>query len=245
MPTARAICQQALEALNIVAPTNPARAEDIDTAFRELRGILDLWRLETDIAIQDIATSLPLVPNQANYSVGPTGDFLIDLRPDTIEAAYITDANNQRYPLRLVNGKDFYQSSLDGTATTTYPQFIRYDAQWPDAQLEIYPKPSSAVTLTLVHKGSVVVPTATSTVLDLSPGYEMAIVYTLASNLMIYYQMDNPQITATALAYQSRIKRRKTSPPPLNKGRLGSLNSRYSSGNGTGGQYNVMGDRTI
>lgn len=152
MTTARDIINLALKDAGVVGVGQSALAEDVNDAFTKLNWMISQWQRKRWLVFQTV--DLPFTSTGAQtYTVGPTGNFNVAVRPDKLEAAYFrqliqSQPNQVDYPLTLIPSMENY-SRLALKKLSTFPQAIYYDPGYPLGT--IYPWPVPQATIYEIH----------------------------------------------------------------------------------------------
>lgn len=189
--TAREIIRDALITLGILDPNESPTATDLQTAFGLLNGMISSWATERLTIPATIRHVFPLVSLQAEYTIGPGGDFDVP-RPTWIPYAGLI-LNNQtpaiEVPLEAVTVKDW---SLVGIKDlqSTQPTNLYYNhaspQTGPQAGMGIcrfWPVPQIAYDIALYLPQALVQFADYSTTYVFSDGVAIAIQYNLAKLL--------------------------------------------------------------
>jgi hypothetical protein len=168
--------------MDVYAPAEPMLDADAATGFQELRAMMDKWSNESLACYCNVENNLPLVINQTQYTIGPGGDLNVR-RPIALNegtgAAYLMDSNQVIYPVDVIQ-QDLWNLIGLRTITSTLPDTIFYDPQYPLGILNVFPQPLAQYNLFFDSRLQLQELTSLSTVFSLPPGYENAIVPNLA-----------------------------------------------------------------
>lgn len=204
--TALSIITDAFKLTKIYAPGVQLTAADADQGLSCLNDMLDIWSNMALVCFANKEDSFTLVPGQNQYTIGLSGADIAATRPikisDGMGAAYVVDANNNRYPVRVVDQQEWNTlTSLVNTAQL--PELIFYDAQFPLGKINVYPTPSIAYTLYFDSRLQLAQLTNLNSSFSLPPGYGAAIKRNLAVALWPYYKQGDPPSVVTSLAAYS------------------------------------------
>jgi len=163
---------------------NPTASESTD-ALAALNDMLESWKNERLMVYSILPVTMPLVPSKQSYSLGPTGDLVIE-RPtelDQISYLYTTNGSpiiNMNVPLLNL---DQWNQILVPSTTSTIPQFAYLDDAYPNRNLMFYPVPSIVNNVNLFLWGQIdAFPDIFEDIL-LPPGYQRALRHNLAIEL--------------------------------------------------------------
>lgn len=206
--TALEIVYNAYELLGLKAEhdTNFS-AEKADYGFNTLVAMMDMWRLDNNLAQNwDALTSITLTPNQETYTVGAGGEIdTIFQRPEAISKAFV-QSGNKTYPMQQVTADEYYRAPRTIATTTTFPFTYFYSPSYPLAHLTMYPKPSAAITFTIMYPAVIEAPATIDTVVTYGPGYIQTLTFCLAQLLAVTYNIDSPKVDQAATQFKQNIR---------------------------------------
>ncbi len=220
MTTAQKIINQAFGLIGIREGADPVSGTDAAIAFERLNTLLDAWRVESlyCYATQTLTATLPA--GIATLDVGPSGDFVtaaaveVDLRPVRVEYARYRSSGLD-FPIRSITQAEYERICLK-TNDGSGPCVVFYNPTLPDGIAYFYPVPSADVVVTLIVQLQVTAFADLSTDYELAPGYEKALVYTLAEECAPDFEREvTPTTARTAKNARRMIKRANHSVPQL------------------------------
>ena len=187
MATASDLIKRSLRLLKVKESGESLTADEEADGLEALNGMLSSWSNQGLMQHGRTQISHTLTANDGTYTIGATGD-IVTTTPVTIESAFIRDSNNVDLEIELINDEQFASIPLK-TNIASYPSFMYFNRQFPNATINLYPIPSIAYTL--YHN---VIPqlanyTDGSDTVSLPEGYEDAIVYNLALRIAPEYKM--------------------------------------------------------
>lgn len=212
--TAQDMIQDALEMLMVYAAGEVMSAADAARGLKRLNQMMDSWSNEKLTMFDAIEQSVALVAGKSQYSIG-AGGYVSAPRPMWIDngpgTAYVQDANGNNYRLAVVERDAWNQiGNRSILVTSNIPDTLFYDRQFPLGLLNFYPFPNIGGYTAFWDSWS---PLSTfpglAGVLNLPPGYEMAIVSNLAVALKPYFvkaQLD-PLVVKEAMESKANLKR--------------------------------------
>lgn len=192
MSTAFDIISMAFQILGVYAPSEQIDGDDLKTSMAVLNAMLDTWSNENLLSYAITQYNLSLVINQQQYTIGlsDTAD-LNQVRPLRLIAqpggAYVTDLNNNRYPVAVITQEQWNQIGLLST-TSQIPTMIFYDPQFPLGVLNVFPLPSLTYTLTFSAYMQFSAFTDVTQAVSLPPGYFEALYSNLAVRLHPFFK---------------------------------------------------------
>ena len=189
--TVEQILTRAARALGYLGRTEALLASDFNDAFACFNNLMDSWAGEGLTSFAQITSSFTLVPGTQSYTIGTGGVINVD-RPVDITQAFIRDANNVDYPMRIVAQTVWNNIGLK-SITSQIPDVLFYDPQYPLGIINIFPVPLLAYTVfffsttnqldwrRLGQEGTASLTATTAITMPL--GYERAYVYNLALDM--------------------------------------------------------------
>ena len=210
MATAQTLIDRALRLLGAIASGESPTAQESADALIALNNMIESWQLDRLGAYAYVETALTLTPADASYTVGPSGNFNLTPRPSKIENIFVRSSNID-YPVELVT-VERWDAITDKTVSSDLPTLAYYEPSYTTGTLQLWPVPSSAVSLRIVTWTSASTFAATSTSVSLPQGYERAIAYNLAIELAPEYEREPAgavqQIAVESLAAVKRGNQR-------------------------------------
>ena len=214
MTIAQDLCQSALEMANVYGVgqlcTNTGH---LNRVFSVLNRMLDAWSVEAHSVFAWQSITFPLVVNQGQYTIGPTGANITNTRPIDVRtgdgAAYLQDTNLNNYPVKVVP-QDIWQLIGNRSINSQVPDTLWYDPQFPNGVINIFPLPS--IGYTMVFNAVLQLnqfPSLTST-FSFPPGYQEAMETNLAVAIKPYFPAGGPlrpELLLMAKEGLGRVKR--------------------------------------
>ena len=199
---------RALRLLGILAEGETPSAAMSQDALVALNQMIDSWNTER-LAVyvtQDQVFTWPA--GFITRTLGPTGDF-VGLRPVLIDdATYYRDpGTNVSYGVKLINQAQ-YNGIAVKTVTSTFPQVLWVNNDYPDVSLYIYPKPTRDLEWHFISVQELDRPADLATVLLYPPGYLRAFTYCLAMEFAPEFGVEpSPQVQRIAMTSKRNLKR--------------------------------------
>jgi len=198
----------ALKLLGVLAENetpSAATAQDGLTAFNQM---IDSWSTErlAVFTTQDQVFSWP--PGAISRTLGPTGDF-VGRRPILMDdATYFRDASNGiSFGIKLINQQQ-YDGIAVKTVTSTYPQVMWINTNYPDVDMYVYPVPTKVLEWHFISVEPLTEAATLSTDLFFPPGYMRAFKYNLACEIAPEFGVEpSPQVSRIAMASKRNLKR--------------------------------------
>lgn len=210
MPSANDFAAASLRLLNVIQAGEDPSAEDGELAFDVLNRWIDWLGTQRQSIYFLTRTVHTLTASTASYTIGSGGTINI-ARPVWIDhAGLILDtsvaaADRVEVPIRVLT-EDEYQQWPQKAMTSSLSSAVYYDHNWSAGLGRVYPLPIPNVSTTQLV---LYTPTAVTEFADQStdytfpPGYERAIVYNLAHELMAYFPAGVPPANLPKLAVDS------------------------------------------
>jgi hypothetical protein len=140
-----------------------------------------------------------MVPGTADYTVGPSGDVNVALRPTSVEGAWVRDSSQSPavdLPMEELSAEQF-ESICSKTTSSSTSYFFTYNPGWPLGTVSVYPVPSASRTLRVLLKDSLDDGITLNTAISMPPGHRQYFVYSLAIALAAEYGIQPPPAVVT------------------------------------------------
>jgi hypothetical protein len=199
---------RALRLLGILAEGETPSAATSQDALIALNQMLDSWSTERLMAYNTIDQVFTWPVDEINRTLGPTGDF-VGLRPVLLDdSTYYRDpGTNVSYGIKFLNQQQ-YNGIAVKTVTSTYPQVMWTNMEFPNISMTIYPKPTRALEWHFVSVQVLAEPAALATELYFPPGYMRAFAYNLAMEIAPEFGVEpSPQVQRIAMTSKRDLKR--------------------------------------
>ena len=198
----------ALRLLGVLAEGETPSAATSQDALVALNQMIDSWNTErlSVFSTQDQIFSWP--PGAISRTLGPTGDFVGE-RPILIDdSTYFRDpASGISYGLKLINQQQ-YNGIAVKTVTSTYPQVMWVNMEYPDITMTVYPVPTKVLEFHIVSVNPLTAPANLATVLAFPPGYLRAFRYNLACEIAPEFGVEpSPTVMRIAMTSKRNLKR--------------------------------------
>ena len=206
--TANDQINRALRLLGILAEGETPSAATSQDALLALNQMLDSWSTERLMAYNTIDQIFTWPVGEIKQTLGPSGDF-IGLRPVLLdESTYYRDpGTNVSYGIKFINQQQ-YNGIAVKTVTSTYPQVMWINMEFPNISMYIYPKPTRALEWHFVSVEVLDQPATLSTNLYFPPGYMRAFSYNLAMEFATEFGVEpSPQVSRIAMTSKRDLKR--------------------------------------
>ncbi len=196
MATARDLITASLRLLGVKAQGQSATGAEAADALEVLKEMIDAFNASDALLFHTKTVTYNLSTLSQTYTIGPTGQIVTPTRPTRLVNALIRDtANTPNTDLRLLilSDKDYGNIVSKGT-TSDYPACIYMDRNYPNANLYLWPVPSStARALVLQYLEPLTTSLTLDSQIDLPPAYRQALRFNLAVLLAPEYGIEAPQ----------------------------------------------------
>ena len=208
MATAGDQINSALRLLGVLAEGETPSAATSQDALFALNQMIDSWNTERLSVFSTQDQVFSWLPGLRTRSLGPTGDF-VGNRPIMVDdATYFRDpASNISYGIKLINQQQ-YDGIAVKTVTSTYPQVMWVNMEYPNITMTVYPVPTKTLEFHIVSVNELTTPANLATTLAFPPGYLRAFRYNLACELAPEFGMEPPPtVVRIAMASKRNLKR--------------------------------------
>ena len=208
MTTAGEQINGALRLIGQLAEGETPSAATSQDALSALNQMIDSWNTErlSVFSTQDQVFMWP--PNEIHRTLGPSGDF-VGNRPILLDdATYFKDpASGISYGIKIINQQQ-YDGIAVKTVTSTYPQVIWINMEYPNIDMYVYPKPTKVLEWHFVSVEKLTQPATLTTSLSFPPGYLRAFKYNLACEIAAEFGVEpSPQVKRIAMSSKRNLKR--------------------------------------
>lgn len=198
----------ALRLIGQLAEGETPSADTSQDALSAMNQMIESWNIErlSVFSTQDQVFTWPA--NQVTRTIGPTGNF-VGNRPVLFDdATYFRDAStNVSYGIKFINQQQ-YDGIAVKTVTSTYPQVVWVNMEYPDATMTIYPVPTRDLEWHIVSIEELTRPALLADTLSFPPGYLRAFRYNLACELAAEFGVEPPPTVQTiAMTSKRNLKR--------------------------------------
>jgi len=208
MTTAAELINGSLRLIGQLAEEEVPSAATSQDALTALNSMIDSWNTESLMIFntQDQVFSWP--PSQAAQRLGPTGDFVGNRPVEIQDSTYFVDPQNGvSYGIKIINQQQ-YNGIAVKTVTSTYPQVMWINMEFPDIQMTVYPVPTRLLTWHFISVDEIRGPVNLATDILLPPGYIRAFRYNLALEFCNEFGVEPmPQTARIAMTSKRNLKR--------------------------------------
>lgn len=198
----------ALRLIGQLAEAETPSAATSEDALATLNQMIDSWNTErlSVFCTQDQIFSW--LPGFKTRTLGPTGDF-VGNRPILIDdSTYFRDPSSGiSFGIKLINQQQ-YDGIAVKTVTSTYPQVMWVNMEYPNISMTVYPVPTKVLEWHIVSVQELTTPALLSTPLAFPPGYLRAFKYNLACELAPEFGVEpSPTVQRIAMTSKRNLKR--------------------------------------
>ena len=208
MATAGDQINGALRLLGILAEGETPSADTSQDALTALNQMIDSWSTERLMIYNTIDQVYLWQPNLITQTLGPTGDF-IGHRPVALDdSTYFKDPSNGiSFGIKFINQQQ-YDGIAVKTVTSSYPQVMWINMEYPNITMSLYPKPTKILEWHFISVQELDQPATLETNLAFPPGYLRAFRYNLACELAPEFGVEpSPTVARIAMASKRDLKR--------------------------------------
>ena len=208
MTTANDQINSALRLIGQLAEGEAPSTETANDALAALNQMIDSWNTErlSIYSTQDQVFSWPA--GAINQTLGPTGNFIGNRPIELDDSTYFIDpTNGVSYGIKIINQQQ-YDGIAVKTVTSTYPQVIWLNMDFPNISMYIYPVPTRVLTWHFVSVTELSQPAALTTSLVFPPGYLRAFKHNLACEIAAEFGVEPPpSVARIAMASKRNLKK--------------------------------------
>jgi len=198
----------ALRLIGQLAEAEVPSAATSQDALAALNQMLDSWNTERLSIFTTQEQVFSWLPGFISRTLGPSGDF-VGNRPILMDdATYFVDpANGISFGIKLINQQQ-YDGIAVKTVTSTYPQVMWINTNYPDIDMHIYPVPTKVLEWHFISVDPLDTATSLSTTLAFPPGYLRCFKYNLACEIAAEFGVEPPPtVQRIAMTSKRNLKR--------------------------------------
>lgn len=208
MATALDQIKAALRLIGQLAEGEEPTAQTAQDSLTAMNQMIDSWNTER-LSVFSTQDQVFLWPTDTlTRTLGPSGDF-VGNRPILIDdATYFRDPQtNVSFGIKLINQQQ-YDGIAVKTVTSTYPQVMWVNMEYPNISMTIYPKPTRLLEWHFVSVEELTKPATLDTDLFFPPGYLRAFKYNLACEIAPEFGVEpSPTVQRIAMTSKRNLKR--------------------------------------
>ena len=198
----------ALRLIGMLAEGETPSANTSQDALNALNQMIDSWNTERLTVFSTQDQVFTWTPNQISRTLGPTGNF-VGNRPVLLEdSTYFKDPTNGiSFGIKLINQQQ-YNGIAVKTVTSTYPQVMWVNMNYPNIDMYVYPVPTKALEWHFVSVTELNQPAVLATNLTFPPGYLRCFKYNLACEIATEFGVEPPpNVARIAMTSKRNLKR--------------------------------------
>jgi hypothetical protein len=198
----------ALRLIGMLAEAETPSAATAQDSLNALNQMIDSWNTERLSVFSTQDQIFTWAPGQIHRTLGPTGDF-VGNRPVLLDdSTYFKDPTNGiSFGIKLINQQQ-YNGIAVKTVTSTYPQVMWVNMEYPNIDMYVYPVPTKALEWHFISVTELTAPASLSTTLAFPPGYLRCFKYNLACEIANEFGVEPPpNVARIAMTSKRNLKR--------------------------------------
>ena len=198
----------ALRLIGMLAEGETPSAATAQDSLSALNQMIDSWNTERLSVFSTQDQVFTWTPNQIHRTLGPTGDF-VGNRPILLDdSTYFKDPTNGiSFGIKIINQQQ-YDGIAVKTVTSTYPQVMWINMDYPNIDMYVCPVPTKALEWHFISVTELDQPASLSTTLAFPPGYLRAFKYNLACEIANEFGVEPPpNVARIAMTSKRNLKR--------------------------------------
>ena len=198
----------ALRLIGMLAEGETPSAATSQDALLALNQMIDSWSTERLSVFSTQDQIFTWTPNLIHRTLGPSGVFAGN-RPILLDdSTYFKDPTTGiSFGIKIINQQQ-YDGIAVKTVTSTYPQVMWINMDYPNIDMYVYPVPTKALEWHFISVTELDQPASLSTVIAFPPGYLRAFRYNLACEIAAEFGVEAPpSVTRIAMASKRTLKR--------------------------------------
>ena len=199
---------RALRLLGVLAEEETPSAAVSQDALMALNQMLDSWNTERLSVFNTIDQVFLWPVGEITRHLGPSGEF-VGVRPVLLDdSTYYRDpTTNVSFGIKFINQQQ-YDGIAVKTVTSTYPQVMWINMEYPDISMTVYPKPTRQLEWHFISVQELTQPATLATTLAFPPGYLRAFTYNLACEIAPEFGVEpSRQVQRIAMTAKRNLKR--------------------------------------
>jgi hypothetical protein len=199
---------RALRLLGVLAEGETPSAATSQDALMALNQMIDSWKTERLSIFNTIDQVFTWPAGEIQRHLGPSGDF-VGVRPVLLDdATYYRDpGTNVSFGIKFINQQQ-YDGIAVKTVTSTYPQVMWINMEYPNITMTIYPVPTKVLEWHFISVDELMSVPSLSTNILMPPGYLRAFKYNLACEIANEFGIEPPpNVARIAMTSKRNLKR--------------------------------------
>lgn len=173
-----------------------------------LNSMLESWSLERLMVPHLRQESFSLTVSTVSYTIGSGGAFNTDRPTKIVDPCFIRDSANLDTPVEIIDDVSYGRIVLKSSGNT-YPAYLNYDQGFSATStgtINVYPAPSSGLTLFINSWKQLQSFANISTVALLAPGYQRAIESNFSIEAAAGYKAVSAEVIKIAKESKAAVK---------------------------------------
>jgi hypothetical protein len=198
----------ALRLLGVLAEGETTSAAVSQDSLAAMNQMIDSWNTERLMVYNTIDQMFTWPAGFIERTLGPTGDF-VGLRPVLLDdSTYYRDpGTNVSFGIKFINQQQ-YDGIAVKTVTSTYPQVMWINMEFPNIAMTVYPKPTRDLEWHFISVQELAQPATLATDIYMPPGYLRAFKYNLACEIAPEFGVEpSPTVSRIAMTSKRNLKR--------------------------------------
>jgi hypothetical protein len=198
----------ALRLIGMLAEGETPSAATAQDALSALNQMLDSWNTERLSVFSTQDQVFSWTPGAITKTLGPTGDF-VGNRPILVDdASYFRDPQSGiSFGIKIINQQQ-YDGIAVKTVTSTYPQVMWVNMEFPNISMTVYPVPTKVLEFHIVSVTELMDVPNLSTDIYMPPGYLRCFKYNLACEIANEFGVEPPpNVARIAMTSKRNLKR--------------------------------------
>jgi hypothetical protein len=198
----------ALRLLGVLAEGETTSASVSQDSLAAMNQMIDSWNTERLMVYNTIDQMFTWPAGFIERTLGPTGDF-VGLRPVLLDdSTYYRDpGTNVSFGIKFINQQQ-YDGIAVKTVTSTYPQVMWINMEFPNIAMTVYPKPTRDLEWHFIPVQELAQPATLATDIYMPPGYLRAFKYNLACEIAPEFGVEpSPTVSRIAMTSKRNLKR--------------------------------------
>jgi hypothetical protein len=222
--TARQLIEDALHEIGVLGEGQSVYSGVEQRAFRRLNNMIQALSLDNKKIYVNTEDTQTLTAGTARYTIGSGGNFNTGRPLSIYNDAFIRDSGGTDYPL-LFRTQDVYRLMLTKD-TQSRPRFFSYTPEYPLGKISFFPTPNDSTDVFHYRANVLLTEFATlTTSVDFPPGYELAIMLSLAIGISAQNGKSvSPELVATTAAAWDAIESNNAVRDAMRPSRMDDLN---------------------
>jgi hypothetical protein len=198
----------ALRLIGMLAEGETPSANTSSDALNALNQMIDSWNTERLSVFNTQDQMYSWTPGLKTQTLGPTGDF-VGNRPVLLDdSTYFRDPSSGiSFGIKFINQQQ-YDGIAVKTVTSTYPQVMWINMEYPNITMTVYPVPTKVLEWHFISVEELDKPATLATNLTFPPGYLRAFKYNLACEIATEFGVEPPaNVARIAMTSKRNLKR--------------------------------------